>query len=212
MSKTPQLFHGPEARDRAVNKATSEGRLLTEPVGDKGLKVDDSRKIVEMSLNPGVGDKPPYVVIGPLDAATPEASDALLKTLEEVSNTPLRIVLWADFLGEVIPTIRSRTHAIWCPPGKTWLDPLAWKEDSAKNLLKAYLSEDWARVISILAEEAKDWPELLRALCTTLSRTVIKGDKDEAKLIALWSRLREVLDGKGSYLVAVDAILPPDLG
>jgi hypothetical protein len=207
--RTPPLFHGPEARDRAVQKASQEGRLVSEPVGDKGLKVEDSRRVVEISLNPGVGDKPPYVVIGPLDAATPEASDALLKTLEEVMNTPLRIVLWADYLGEVIPTIRSRTHAIWCPPGRTWLDPLSWKEDSAKTLLKAWLAKDWVRVIGILQEEAKDWQDLIRALSNLLP-PLMAGENGD-RVMGLWEGLRGTLDGKGSYLVAVDALLPQDL-
>jgi hypothetical protein len=206
--RTPPLFHGPEARDRAVNRATQQGRLISEPVGDKGLKVEDSRRVVEISLNPGVGDKPPYVVIGPLDAATPEASDALLKTLEEVQNTPLRIVLWADYLGEVIPTIRSRTHAVWCPPGRTWLDPLSWKEDAAKDLLKAWLAKDWPRVMGILQENSKDWQDLIRALCNLLPN-YIQGEED--KIILLWGSLRETLDGKGSFLVALDALLPSDL-
>jgi hypothetical protein len=207
--RTPPLFHGPEARDRAVQKAASEGRMVLEPVGDKGLKVDDSRQVVEISLNPGVGDKPPYVVIGPLDAATPEASDALLKTLEEVQNTPLRIVLWADYLGEVIPTIRSRTHAIWCPPGRTWLDPLSWKEDSAKALLKAWLAEDWVRVIGLLNEDAKNWQDLLRALCNSLP-PALSGESGE-RVMLLWESIRPILDGRGSYLLAVDALLPQDL-
>lgn len=207
--RTPPLFHGPEARDRAVQKASQEGRLVSEPVGDKGLKVEDSRRVVEISLNPGVGDKPPYVVIGPLDAATPEASDALLKTLEEVMSTPLRIVLWADYLGEVIPTIRSRTHAIWCPPGRTWLDPLSWKEDSAKTLLKAWLAKDWVRVIGILQEEAKDWQDLIRALCNLLPP--LMAGENGARVLGLWESLRDTLDGKGSYLVAVDALLPQEL-
>lgn len=207
--RTPSLFHGPEARDRAVQKAASEGRMVLEPVGDKGLKVEDSRQVVEISLNPGVGDKPPYVVIGPLDAATPEASDALLKTLEEVQNTPLRIVLWADYLGEVIPTIRSRTHAIWCPPGRTWLDPLSWKEDSAKALLKAWLAEDWVRVIGLLNEDAKNWQDLLRALCNLLP-PALSGEGGE-RVMLLWESIRPILDGKGSYLLALDALLPQDL-
>jgi hypothetical protein len=183
--------------------------MVLDPVGDKGLKVDDSRQVVEISLNPGVGDKPPYVVIGPLDAATPEASDALLKTLEEVENTPLRIVLWADYLGEVIPTIRSRTHAVWCPPGRTWLDPLSWKEDAAKALLKAWLAEDWVRVIGLLAEDAKNWQDLLRALCNLLPPAT-SGEGGE-RVMLLWESIRPVLDGKGSYLLAVDALLPQDL-
>ena len=95
---TPILFHGPLGRDEAVSKASKVGRRVSNPVGDKGLKVADSRKIVEISGSSGVGDKPPSVVVGPLDKATPEASDALLKTLEDLGSGPLRIILWANHL------------------------------------------------------------------------------------------------------------------
>lgn len=196
---TPLLFHGPEARDQALKKALEVGRLVGDPIGDDGLKVDDSREIVRLALSPGVGDRPPCVLVGPLDSATPSAADALLKTLEEISAFPLRIILWTDYLGEVIPTIRSRTLHIWCPPSRTWLDPLSYMDDPAKDLLAARASKDWVKVVSIVREAGKDWPDLLTMYCSLL---------DPGSSSVLWEKIRPALGRPGSYLVALDALLP----
>ena len=202
---TPYLFHGPDARDLAQKKTLELGRMVEEPIGDAGLKVDDSRRIVERARFPGIGDKPPAVMVGPLDAATPEAADALLKTLEEISGSSLVIVLWADYLMGVIPTIRSRSQAIWCPPGKAWIDPLSWIEDPALKILKAYRNQNWFTLIGAVQEVGKDWPSLVRYLPS-------KMDPTSKKDVELWGRLRECQDGRGSYLSALDALLPSDFG
>lgn len=200
---TPTLFHGPEARDAAVRLSEEVGHPLSDPVGDSGLKVDDSRTIVRLAGQPGVGDKPPSLVVGPLDMATPEASDALLKTLEDLTEAPLRIILWADYLSGVIPTIRSRTRAVWCPPGPTYLAPTAYMNDLAATLCEAILAGDEAKILERLGDAEKDWPDLLLALCEPLC-----GHLDNPKVIETWVRVRSILDGKGSPLVAANALLP----
>lgn len=203
---TPILFYGPMARDEAIKRASEIGRPVSDPVGDKGLKVDDSRQIVLLSQSSGVGDKPPSIVVGPLDAATPEAADALLKTLEDLAEGPLRIVLWADYLKGVIGTIRSRTLTKWCPPSKTYLDPLDWIQPSADELCKAVIVGDEVKVLEILSEpdNQKYFAELLEAFSRSLSKEVQKGN---LKVLKIWSELRGFLDGKGSYLLGVKIIL-----
>lgn len=203
---TPILFYGPMARDEAIKRASEIGRPVSDPVGDKGLKVDDSRQIVLLSQSSGVGDKPPSIVVGPLDAATPEAADALLKTLEDLAEGPLRIVLWADYLKGVIGTIRSRTLTKWCPPSRTYLDPLDWIQPSADDLCKAVIVGDEVKVLEILSEpdNKKYFAELLEAFSRSLSKEVPKGN---LKVLKIWSELRGFLDGKGSYLLGVKIIL-----
>lgn len=183
--------------------------MVLDPLGDSGLKVDDSRLIVQLSGDSGVGDRAPSLVVGPLDSATPEAADALLKTLEDLSEGPLRIVLWADDLLRVIPTIRSRTWAKWCPPVVGGFDPLNHLADSAEALCQAVLSQDFNRILGSLGEADKGWPDLVQALCAPLSRS-LEGEHFEVAL-AVWPRLRRLLDGKGSLLVAADALLPQDI-
>jgi len=203
---TPMLFYGPMARDEAIKRASKIGRPVSEPVGDKGLKVEDSRKIVMLSGSSGVGDLPPSIVVGPLDQATPNASDALLKTLEDLAEGPLRIVLWADYLKGVKGTIRSRTLQKWCPPTRTYLDPLDWMQKAANDLCKAVVEKDELKVLEIIAEpENKKYSsELLEAFSKSLAKEVEKGNTD---VIKIWSELRGFLDGKGSYLLCVKIIL-----
>ena len=200
------LFHGPMARDHALQRAKYLGRMIGEPIGDKGLKVDDSRKIVVLSQSSGVGDKPPTVVIGPIDNATLEASDALLKTLEDLAEGPLKIVLWAFDLHRVIGTIRSRTLPKWCPPTKTYVSPTDYMLPMAKDLMKAVKEKDELKVLEILNEKdnKKYYDQLLIAFTKVLSEQVVKGD---THLLRFWTDLRESLNGKGSFLVAVRLFL-----
>jgi len=205
---TPRLFHGPSARDKAVSLSLEIGRPVGDPVGDKGLKVDDSREIVELASHSGIGDKAPTIVVGPIDQASPEASDALLKTLEDLAEGPLRIILWADFLNEVSPTIQSRTIQIWCPPDKLWIDPLSQYSEQANKLFEALLKKDQSRVLDLVGGARDNWADLLQALCGSLAQHVLSEPK---RVLETWNRFRLVLDGRGSFLVAVDALLERDI-
>lgn len=200
---TPMLFHGPEARNKALHLSEEVGRPLRDPIGDEGLKVADSRLVVDLAQYPGVGDKPPSLVIGPVDRATPEASDALLKTLEDLSEAPLRIILWANYLSGVRGTIRSRTRGVWCPPGPTTPSPVAHLRDEAKSLCDALLEKNTGKILGILEDVEKGWPELLQAVCEPLS-----GRLEEPEAIRAWLAIRRVLDGRGTVITAVDALLP----
>lgn len=186
---------------------------MSDPIGDTGLKVDDSRALVEISSSSGIGDRPPSVVVGPLDAATPEASDALLKTLEDLCDGPLSIVLWADHLCGVSATIQSRTHAVWCPEGPTTPDPLAYLKEPAQALSKALIEGDPVKILGVIEDlsekkdGAKDWPDLLLATCRFLATAVLE-DALRPRAVEIWLRIRPVLDGKGSILTAADSLLP----
>ncbi len=198
---SPLLFHGPVARGEAVRSARTMGRLVGDPIGDDGLKVNDSRLIVQLASSSGVGDQPPVVVVGPLDRATPEASDALLKTLEDLAEGPLQIVLWADSIAGVVGTIRSRTLARWCPPREGWVSPFV--DDDAKELLAAFVAGDTAKCMGVLHSRKKDWGSLIQGFCEALS----DHEGDIGKTTEIWTALRPVLDGKGSHLVAASAFL-----
>ena len=170
---TPRLFHGPSARDKAVSLSLEIGRPVGDPVGDKGLKVDDSREIVELASHSGIGDKAPTIVVGPIDQASPEASDALLKTLEEL-----------------------------------WIDPLSQYSEQANKLFEALLKKDQSRVLDLVGGARDNWADLLQALCGSLAQHVLSEPK---RVLETWNRFRLVLDGRGSFLVAVDALLERDI-
>ena len=199
---TPVLFHGPRARGEAVTHARTLGRLITDPLGDDGLKVDDSREIVRLAGNAGVGDKSPVVVVGPLDRATPEAGDALLKTLEDLADGPVRIILWADFYGGVIGTIRSRTLPQWCPPDKHWVSPFV--DDQARALYAAWIKKDIAACLDVIYASQRDWPALLQGFCEVIAT---EGPLEAPETARVWAQVRPLLDGKGSHLNAATALL-----
>jgi len=110
------LFHGPGARSAALEVAYRSGRLLESPIGDEGLKVEEARRAVSLLQSVPVGTELGVVVVGPMDQANPKASDVILKTIEEFHADYVRPILWAEDLGGVVPTIRSRCLAKWAPP------------------------------------------------------------------------------------------------
>lgn len=198
---TPILFHGPLARSAAVAHAQEAGRMIADPIGDDGLKVDDSRLIVGLAGNAGVGDKQPVVIIGPLDRATPEAADALLKTLEDLAEGSLVILLWADYLGGVIGTIRSRTLDRWCPPDERWTSPFV--DEHAEALYAAWNKDDLAACLGVIHDRQKDWQALLQGFCEIMAERA----PDSPQTARAWPLVRPLLDGRGSYLNAASALL-----
>lgn len=164
--------------------------------------MDDSRLIVSLANQAGVGDLPPTLVIGPVDNATPEAADALLKTLEDLAGGPLRLVLWADFLGGVSQTIRSRTAGIYCHGEISTPKSVLV---SASSITKASrIKSSLALVDAIcLALDTHDPEILLHGLIRVLDPV------DPADLV-LWDRIRPMLGSKwiASKTAFLDALLP----
>ena len=192
-SRTPFLYHGPEARTMACSEANRIGRLLCDPIGDGGLKTDDAREAVSIVSGGVFGDAEPTMVIGPLCTATPEAADALLKTLEDLSGY-VTLCLWADCIGEVVPTIRSRTKAVWCPAKNTTIDPVKPFEAEGKRAVEFILSGNVGGALQIVEAHGKQGklPSresfLLRAMIRALS--ALPPDEGVRRL---WSSIRKVL-------------------
>jgi len=176
------LFHGPTAYDRAMEFSDGLGRLIHEPFGDGGLKIDESREIIALMNNTPLGDKPGVLVIGPMDHAWPAATDVLLKTLEEFDPQVLRPILWAHDEGGVRGTIRSRCIRQWCPgPEVTDEKMLA----DAKTLVEASLDGNRAVVFETIRDMEGD---ILLA-----ATQVLRGRPSGSREVRLWSRIRAVL-------------------
>lgn len=198
---TPCLYHGPSARSRAVQEANGEHyRLVAPPFGDDGLKVDDARTLVELLGAAPVGDKKGALVLGPLDRTTPEASDALLKTLEDFGEGPTRVFAWAWDLSGVSPTVRSRTLAVWCPG----TDPLAHLKGEAQTLYTAWGQRRTNALVECLTDAKDDLAreDLLLAFLTPLAQ------ENTPRARETWARLRPLLTNRGvSRLAATSALL-----
>lgn len=110
------LFHGPNAREMAIQKALQVGHLMAPPFGDEGLSTDDAREFVLTLLNTPLHSSIGVAIAGPLDEAkSKKACDVLLKSIEEFNGNFVLPILWAKDFGGVPLTIRSRCLDTWCP-------------------------------------------------------------------------------------------------
>jgi len=208
------LYYGPGARDKAIEEALSRGRLLCPPIGDQGLKVDDARAVAELLQGSAVGDALGAVVIGPMDWASKEAPDVLLKSIEDTSEW-VYPVLWAFDIGEVRDTIISRCLAHWAPAEDGKWDLNQRSERVANTLLESIKDNDTMTVLTIVRDlmkkDAKDKEreedhdigvELLVSLVQRL-------DPERTEDLELWLRIRRAMRvSHPSPAEILDALLP----
>jgi len=190
------LLHGPGARDEALVLAARLGRILRQPVGDDGLKIADSREIVDLLSSAPAGDGPGSLVIGPMDRANRMVSDALLKSLEEFDDRTVRPVLWAADEGDVSPTIRSRCLQRWCPASA---DTPEDDDALGRAVLDAAARRDAAALIEATRE--KEPREVLDSLSRALARVRCDG------VWHIWNSAREVLGSREPTMTEVLAAL-----
>lgn len=193
------LFYGPGAQEAALEMSERIGRPLANPYGEEGLKVDEAREIVHLMAAPPIGSGIGVIVVGPMDNATAEAQDALLKTLEEFDASQVQPILWAHDLGVVFATIRSRSHAEWCPfgPGGPEIEYRA----EGEMLTKAALTRDYPTIISTLNDKERKVGnrDLLIAVVGVLADKLREATNEKVVevLLALWEGIREVLAQRG---------------
>ena len=146
-------------------RLSSIGRLICPPVGQKGLKKDEAREIVELVSYPPVGDSLGVVVIGPLDLATVASSDVLLKILEDGRDENTVLILWANDLGEVRPTVRSRCLSVWCAG-----DPIVEEDlvEIAESAFQALIKKDLFNLTLLIQKVKSKESEFLRAFLDRL--------------------------------------------
>lgn len=177
------LFHGPSAEANARRQLVTFGDLL-KAFGEEGLKIAESREIVELMGNAPMGDRPGVLLIGPVDHAAPASTDVLLKTLEEFDSSVIRPVLWAHDEAEVSPTIRSRCLRRWCPGVEASIDEDLM--DAARNLVEESINGHLASVIELAKE--KDPRLFLEAVARALCH---RGIDEETR--DMWERVRSAL-------------------
>lgn len=190
------MFHGPGARRAALEEAGRLGRLVAPPIGDEGLKVEDARKVVELMMSVPVGDLIGTIVVGPLDEANPKASDVLLKTLEEFKGDFMQPVLWANDLGDVSQTIRSRCL-------EKFVAALGVEDDEklmegSYKLIEAAVAGDYLTLVDTIKKFDKQEVPLLWALSEVLSNGL-----ENPEYRQIWERLRKVAKWKNPFMSEV---------
>lgn len=208
MTSSCRLFHGPGARQAAIAAAYKLGRLLHEPFGDAGLKVDEAREFVALTRSPPVGTEDGVVLAGPVDHAAPKSSDVLLKTIEE-PPPHVHPLLWATDLGGVSPTIQSRCLPVWCPASGTASGDEE-VEDVARTLVNEVLAERYwqvpllvAKVKSTPKQRGRE-PELVAEILEAFAAQM-----DNPKVLKLWPRLRELACWSNPTQIEIIAALLP---
>lgn len=198
------LFHGPNARQEALNQAHRTGRLLVPPLGDDGLKIDDVREIADLLLSTPVGDQTGVVVVGPMDHASPKAGDGLLKSIEEFADV-VAPILWATDLGGVSPTIRSRCLAKWCPAlkgGAQMIDDDPVEEDGRLLAEAALTGQVWKIAPLVKKYNTKEYKRLDDLISVVVSVFALSTNP---KALVLWDQLREVLKYNNPQMIEIIA-------
>ena len=135
----PEPCNQCDACQRFAHDAHPDYRLLAPQEGKKEIVVDDVRdllKFINLSAQVNQGYKVTY--IAPADAMNRNASNALLKTLEEPPERRV-LILHADSLHRLPPTIRSRCRLIRFPSvdkelSAQWLEQVTGKAVDAELL------------------------------------------------------------------------------
>ena len=180
------LFHGPGARQAALTKARSMGELVAPPFGDEGLKVKEAREAISALLQGSISFLVQVVVIGPVDEATPQASDVLLKNIEEFREGIVQPILWAHDVGGVKATIRSRSLEYWAPKKEADADDEAML-GAAWEIVNLVKTREVGPIPELVKPFSKELPGLLCALSLVLAQ-----DMEDIVNQKLWEALRPV--------------------
>lgn len=190
------MLHGPGAESEALREAQRVGRLLDQ-YGQKGLKTDEAREVVNLLMSCPIGTKIGVVVVGPLDEAQPKAMDVLLKIVEEHHEDIVRPILWARDLGGVVPTLVSRCLTRWAH-GEEEVEV----EDEVYELLEAVQSGQVQEVPELVSVFEKRVGDLLHQLLEVLS------SDHTPENLRVWEALRPVARWRNpTYLELISALL-----
>ena len=198
------LFHGPGAKAAALGKVRAIGHLVAPSFGDDGLKVEEAREAVLCLLNTPLHAGVGVVLIGPVDEAQPKASDVLLKSIEEFTDGVVQPILWANDLGGVSPTIRSRCLDIWAPA--TGAEETDDSAVGAAWEISGCLKDRQYRNIPNAVARCKGKETLLLAALTQILST----DLDDADHRRWWLQIRPVTRYLRSSPVEIVAALLGD--
>lgn len=190
------LYHGPGAKEAAVAEANRIGRLVAPPIGDDGLKVDEARRVTELLMSVPTGESIGVVVVGPMDEANAKASDTLLKSIEEFPGEYTVPILWANDLGAVSMTIRSRCL-------DRWVTALGTADNEATvaaafKIIEALVAKDTLTVVDTLRPYDKRGPDIIAGLSEALATDLERADYRE-----IWDRLRPVATYSNPYLTEI---------
>lgn len=186
------IFHGPVAKDTAIRKALEVGHLMAPPFGEEGgLSTEEAREMVTQLLNTPLKSGLGVVIAGPMDGVkSRKASDVLLKSIEEFDDKVVLPILWANDLGGVSSTIRSRCLDIWCP-GKVMLTE---EDDDLMRVAWEFVTQVQEGDVAGIAKAAKSVKDENSSKMLTALAEVLSSQIHQPKSQVLWMNLRRVAE------------------
>ena len=155
------IHHGPGVENKLDDLL--EGKTLVKPPYES-LKTDEVKDLV-YQFSQVWPQKGACLLAGPLDEATSDVLDILLKRIEEPLEGSPELILWARDFGGIPPTIRSRCgeRYYYSPEMRHDLYP------QAEALFRAVKRADALGVMSALKTQEKgDLEGLLKAYIEVL--------------------------------------------
>jgi DNA polymerase-3 subunit delta' len=186
-------FHPPKESDKDANKKvtrTSHPDVVLVRNNARILPVDQIREVErEAQFRPFEG-RARYFIVDDADKMNPQASNALLKTLEEPSSTT-HIILITERPGMLLDTIRSRSQLVRFTPielaeikENLATDPKIAPDDV--NLLAGLAAGSLGRARSLDLEKYRGQRELMLAALTSASIT-----PDRSRLLRVAEELND---------------------
>ncbi|MBI6941093.1 DNA polymerase III subunit delta' [Pseudomonas putida] len=162
--------------------------VLEPEEADKPIKVDQVRELVSFVVQTAQLGGRKVVLIEPVEAMNVNASNALLKSLEEPSGDTV-LLLVSHQPSRLLPTIKSRCQQVTCPqPGlaqsQAWLATALPDSDEAERAeLLALAAGSPLMAVSLQAQGVREQ----RALVTDGVKKLLKQQLSPSQLAEAWN-------------------------
>nr|WP_240164535.1 DNA polymerase III subunit delta' [Pantoea sp. Ap-967] len=162
--------------------------VLEPEEADKPIKIDQVRELVAFVVQTAQLGGRKVVLIEPVEAMNINASNALLKSLEEPSGDTV-LILVSHQPSRLLPTIKSRCQQVACPQptlaqSQAWLaEALADSAEAERDELLTLAAGSPLMAVSLQAQGVREQ----RALVTDGVKKLLKQQQSPSQLAEAWS-------------------------
>ncbi|MHC6224719.1 DNA polymerase III subunit delta' [Pseudomonas sp. X10] len=162
--------------------------ILEPEEADKPIKIDQVRDLVSFVVQTAQQGGRKVVLIEPVEAMNINASNALLKSLEEPSGDTV-LLLVSHQPSRLLPTIKSRCQQVACPQpslaqSKTWLaTALPDCDEAERDELLALAAGSPLMAVSLQGQGVREQ----RALVTEGVKKLLKQQQSPSQLAEAWN-------------------------
>ena len=162
--------------------------VLEPEEADKPIKIDQVRELVSFVVQTAQQGGRKVVLIEPVEAMNINASNALLKSLEEPSGDTV-LLLVSHQPSRLLPTIKSRCQQVACPQpslaqSRAWLaGALADNSEEEREELLTLAAGSPLMAVSLQAQGVREQ----RALVTEGVKKLLKQQQSPSQLAEAWN-------------------------